>query len=150
MIYLLDIVAWVAVGILTFSAKVPSTRPVFLGVLVVGVFVAAQGLAGIIGTRGFAAFVMVLPAGIILALAGLVGIRSTSPAAPGVPGRSDSQGFGFGCLIYVVPYLVWFAAGALLAGNVFAVLLVCAVSLTIVVIGLVARRGNRERRERTN
>ncbi len=72
--YVFDFAAWLALPALAFGAY-RGWRPAAIGLLAVGLVIAAQVVAGIVGARGFQAFAIVLPAAALIAAAGVVGLR---------------------------------------------------------------------------
>ena len=72
--YVFDFAAWLALPALAFGAY-RGWRPASIGLLAVGLVIAAQVVAAILGARGFQAFGIVLPAAALIAAAGIVGLR---------------------------------------------------------------------------
>ena len=72
-IYTLDLVAWLALPALAVLAY-RGWRPASAAILVIGLAIVAQGLASILGARGFQAFFLVFPAGGLIAIGGVLGV----------------------------------------------------------------------------
>ena len=72
--YLLDFAGWLTLPLLAFGAY-RGWRPAAGGLLAIGLVVAGQVVAAILGARGFQAFAIVVPAGALIAAAGVVGLR---------------------------------------------------------------------------
>jgi hypothetical protein len=100
-IYTADLVAWLAVPGLAFLAH-RGWRPAAVVLAGFGAFIVAQGVAAVLGARGFQAFFLVFPPGGLIAIGGVLGIlgpwirASTSPTRPRrrPPPRSRPQGRG--------------------------------------------------------
>jgi hypothetical protein len=72
-IYTADLLAWLALPALAFLAY-RRWRPASVIVAAIGLAIVAQGVASIVGARGFQAFFLVFPAGGLIAIGGGVGI----------------------------------------------------------------------------
>jgi hypothetical protein len=92
-IYTADLLAWLALPALAFLAY-RGWRPASVIVAGIGLAIVAQGLASIVGARGFQAFFLVFPAGGLIAIGGVVGIlgpriRASAPVRPRRPVRRE-------------------------------------------------------------
>ena len=98
-VYFADLLAWLALPALAFLAY-RGWRPASGAIAVIGLAIVAQGLASILGARGFQAFFLVFPAGGLIAIGGAVGVfgpriqaltpvrrRRPPPARTRPPGR---------------------------------------------------------------
>jgi hypothetical protein len=72
-IYTADLIAWLALPALAFVAY-RGWQPASAVIAVIGGFIIAQGLASIVGLRGFQAFFLVFPAGGLIAIGGVLGV----------------------------------------------------------------------------
>ena len=101
-IYTADLLAWLALPALAFVAY-RGWRPASGAIAVIGLAIVAQGLASILGARGFQAFFLVFPAGGLIAIGGAAGIlgpriQASTPVRPRrlPPARPRSRGGGPG------------------------------------------------------
>lgn len=138
--YLIDVAAWIAIGVISFVPRVPPVRPAFRLVVACGLLFTIQGLASLIGVRGFVGFWPILPAGIVITLAGVASLDAASASSSRWASRTENDGVALGCLIYVVPFLSWFGAAAISAGNVLAIGVSASTAIAVLLIWLVVRR----------
>jgi hypothetical protein len=142
--YLLDFVAWLVLPALAFGAY-RGWRPAAIGLLAVGVVIAAQTAAAILGARGFQAFVIVLPAGALIAMAGVIALL------PGLGSAGDERTrarTGLVGLVVVSIIVVAIAFQGVIAGGVGAgqgLLVIVAISLAFITILAFVNRGRRPR-----
>jgi hypothetical protein len=145
-IYTADLVAWVAFPVLAFAAY-RGWRPASYAIVAVGIAILAQGIASILGARGFQAFFFVLPAGGLIALGGTLGLdlpalrgASRGPAVGSrVPaGVVEIASLGFLSTIVVALALQGFAGG--IGGVVQGLVLAVAVILLFIAIAAMVNR----------
>lgn len=79
-IYTADLIAWLALPALALVAY-RGWRPASGAIVVIGAVIVAQGVASILGARGFQAFFLVFPAGGLIAIGGAVGVLGPRIAA---------------------------------------------------------------------
>jgi hypothetical protein len=85
-IYTADLFIWLTLPALAFLAY-RDWRPASGAIAAIGLLIVAQGLASILGARGFQAFFLVFPAGGLIAIGGAVGvlgprIQASTPVRP--------------------------------------------------------------------
>jgi hypothetical protein len=111
-IYLVDFVAWLVIPALAFGAY-RGWRLAAGGLLAIGVGLAAQVVAAILGARGFQSFAFVLPAAALIATAGVIGLRPLAgDDATGPSARTSLIG-----LVVVAAVIVAIAFQGVLAGG---------------------------------
>jgi hypothetical protein len=140
--YLCDFAAWLVLPALAFLTY-RGWRPAAIGLLVIGLGLTAQVIAGILGARGFQAFALVLPAGALTAAAGVVGLRLTF--GRGTDDRSTAR-TGLIGLVVVSLVVVAVAFQGVLAGGVGVgqgLLALIAVSLSVITVLAFINRGRR-------
>lgn len=140
--YLLDFVAWLVLPVLAFGAY-RGWRPAAVGLLAVGLLIAAQVAAAILGARGFQAFPIVLPAGALIAMAGLIALVPVLGSAGDERARARTGLVG---LVVVSIVVVAIAFQGVIAGGAGAgqgLLVVVAISLAFVTILAFINRGRR-------
>jgi len=140
--YLLDFVAWLVLPLLAFGAY-RSWRPAAIGLVVVGLIVAAQVVAAILGARGFQAFPIVLPAGALIATAGLIALVPVLGSAGDERARARTGLVG---LVIVSVVVVAIAFQGVIAGGGGAgqgLLIIVAISLAFITILAFVNRGRR-------
>jgi hypothetical protein len=132
LLYRLDVIAWIAIGLVGIIATVRPRRGWFAVLTLLGLGIAGQGVAGLMGARGFYAFPIILPAGAVLAIGGFVGVQACSGSSR-FARVSAATGAGLGSLIYVLLPVVLLGLPAAVAGNTGG-LLVVALTLVAVVL----------------
>jgi hypothetical protein len=140
--YLFDLVAWLVLPALAFGAY-RGWRPAAFALLGVGLVIAGQVVAAILGARGFQAFAIVLPAGALIAAAGVIALR---PAlGPGGDERATARTSLIGLAIVSVVVVVIALQGLAVGGGGVGqgLLLVVAVSLAFVTVLAYLNRGRR-------
>jgi hypothetical protein len=139
--YLFDFVTWLVLPALAFGVY-RGWRPAGVMLLAIGLVLAAQVVAAILGARGFQAFAIVLPAGALIAAAGIIGIL---PALePG--GERTSARTGLLGLVIVSVVVVAIASQGVLAGGVGirqGLLVLVALSLAFITVLAFLNRGRR-------
>jgi hypothetical protein len=140
LVYRLDGIAWMAVGIIGLVAAARPHRGMFVALALLGLCFAAQGVAGFLGARGFYAFPLILPAAALLIIASRLGVRATSAWAHSV-GQSATDAFAMGCAIYFLSYSAFFGLASAASGQIVGLLLaVLVVALVGMLVRLIARR----------
>lgn len=81
--YLFDLVAGIAIAVLLIVVLFRPRRILFVIFGALAVAIAAQGFVGVLGSRGFAAFGIVLPAALLLLLGSVAGYKVMSGTATG-------------------------------------------------------------------
>ena len=143
LVYGFDAVAWIAIAIIGLAVAKRPHRAAFVALAFLGLAFAAQGVAGLLGARGFHAFFLILPASACLILGGVLGSTNAS-ARPGWAGRSGTSAFGLGCAIYFVSYLALFGLASAASGQIVGMLLV---ALVLALVGVVFVLSSRVRRQ---
>lgn len=111
-VYLVDFVAWLVIPALAFGAY-RGWRLAAGGLVAIGVGLAAQVVAAILGARGFQSFAFVLPAAALIATAGVIGLRPLAGGdATGPSARTSLIG-----LVVVAAVIVAIAFQGVLAGG---------------------------------
>ena len=111
-VYLVDFVAWLVIPALAFGAY-RGWRVAAAGLVAIGVGLAAQVVAAILGVRGFQSFAFVLPAAALIATAGVIGLRPLNGGdATGPSARTSLIG-----LVVVAAVIVAIAFQGVLAGG---------------------------------
>jgi hypothetical protein len=140
-VYLVDFVAWLVIPALAFGAY-RGWRPAAGGLVAIGVALAAQVVAAILGARGFQSFVFILPAAALIATSGVIGLR---PLAEGdVSGPSPRTSL-IG-LVVVAAVIVAIAFQGVLAGGAGigqGILVLVAVSLAFIALLAFLNRSRR-------
>jgi hypothetical protein len=140
--YLFDFAAWLVLPVLAFGAY-RGWRPAGIGLLVIGLVIAGQVVAAILGARGFQAFAIVVPAAALIVSAGVVGLRPS--IGSGGDDRSTAR-TGLVGLVVVSLVVVAIAFQGVLAGGVGVgqgLLVLVAVSLAVITTLAVINRGRR-------
>lgn len=111
-VYLFDFGAWLVLPALAFGAY-RGVRPASIALVVIGLALAAQVVAAILGARGFQAFAIVLPAAALVGGAGVIGV------APGLLGGDDAATARTGLvgIVVVAAVVVAIAFQAVTAGS---------------------------------
>jgi len=146
-IYTADLIAWIAFPALAFAAY-RGWRPASFAILAVGVAILAQGIASILGARGFQAFFFVLPAGGLIALGGTLGLDLQ--ALRGASGRSRAararvpagvvEVASLGCLSTIVVVLALQAFAGGIGGLAQGLVLAVAVILLFITVAAIVNR----------
>ena len=140
-VYVVDFVAWLVIPALAFGAY-RGWRPAAGGLVAIGVALAAQVVAAILGARGFQSFAFVLPAAALIATAGVIGLRPLAEGdATGPSARTSLIG-----LIVVAAVIVAIAFQGVLAGGAGlgqGVLVLMAVSLAFIAVLAFLNRSRR-------
>lgn len=144
--YLFDFVAWFILPALAFGAY-RGWRPASIGLLAIGLALAAQVVAGILGARGFEAFVIVLPAGALVVAAGVIGLRPTLGAVGDDEAARTRTGLIGLVVVSIVIVVIAFqgvlGSGAAGVGVGQGLLVVVAVSLAFITVLAFLNRGRR-------
>ena len=130
-IYLVDFVAWLVIPALAFGAY-RGWRFAAGGLVAIGIALAAQVVAAILGARGFQSFAFVLPAAALIATAGVIGLRPLAGGDAGPSARTSLIG-----LIVVSIVIVAIAFQGVLAGGAGigqGILVLVAVSLAFIAV----------------
>ena len=111
LVYLFDFGAWLVLPALAFGAY-RGWRPASVALVALGLALAAQVVAAILGARGFQAFAIVLPSAGLIAAAGAIGV------APGLLGGDEAATARTGLvgLVIVAAVVVAIAFQAVTAG----------------------------------
>lgn len=140
-IYLVDFVAWLVIPALAFGAY-RGWRFAAGGLVAIGIALAAQVVAAILGARGFQSFAFVLPAAALIATAGVIGLRPLAGGdATGPSARTSLIG-----LIVVSAVIVAIAFQGVLAGGAGigqGILVLVAVSLAFIAVLAFLNRSRR-------
>jgi hypothetical protein len=140
-VYLLDFVAWLVIPALAFGAY-RGWRLAAGGLVAIGVGLAAQVVAAILGARGFQSFAFVLPAAALIATAGVIGLRPLAGGdATGPSARTSLIG-----LVVVAAVIVAIAFQGVLAGGAGigqGILVLVGVSLAFIAVLAFLNRGRR-------
>ncbi len=140
-VYLVDFVAWLVIPALAFGAY-RGWRPAAGGLVAIGVALAAQVVAAILGARGFQSFAVVLPAAALIATAGVIGLRPLAgDDATGPSARTSLIG-----LVVVSVVIVAIAFQGVLAGGAGigqGILVLVAVSLAFIAVLAFLNRSRR-------
>jgi hypothetical protein len=141
-VYLFDFAAWLVLPALAFGAY-RGWRPACVGLVAIGLAVAGQVVAAMLGARGFQAFAIVLPAGALIALAGIVGLR---PALGTADGDGSTSRTSLVALVVLSAVVVAIAFQGVMVGGVGAgqgLLVLVAISLAFVAVLAFLNRGRR-------
>lgn len=140
--YLLDFVAWLILPALIFGAY-RMWRPAAFALIGIGLAIAAQVVAAILGARGFQTFAIVLPAGALIAAAGVVALRPM--LGPGQDERTTARtGLAGLAILSVVIVAIAFQGLAAGGGGVGqGLLVIVAASLAFITILAFVNRGRR-------
>ncbi len=140
-IYLVDFVAWLVIPALAFGAY-RGWRFAAGGLVAIGIALAAQVVAAILGARGFQSFAFILPAAALIATAGVIGLRPLAGGdATGPSARTSLIG-----LIVVSVVIVAIAFQGVLAGGAGigqGILVLVAVSLAFIAVLAFLNRSRR-------
>lgn len=137
-VYGFDVIAWIAVGLIALLPIPPRYRRRLFGVAALfGLAFAAQGVASLLGVRGFYAFAAILPAATILFIGGVLGARAT---ADRWASRSAASAFSLGCATYFVGSSGFFGIASAVAGQPVGLLLAF---LVVALVGIVATLSGR-------
>lgn len=140
-VYLVDFVAWLVIPAVAFGAY-RGWRFAAGGLVAIGVALAAQVVAAILGARGFQSFAFVLPAAALIATAGVIGLRPLAEGdATGPSARTSLIG-----LVVVAAVIVAIAFQGVLAGGAGigqGILVLVAVSLAIIAVLAFLNRSRR-------
>ncbi len=142
--YLFDFASWLVLPALAFGA-LRGWRPAAFGLLAIGLVVAGQVVAAILGARGFQAFAIVVPAAALIAASGVVGIR---PAlGRGDNDRSTSRTGLIGLVVVSIVVVVIALQGVLVGGIGMGqgLLVLVAVSLAVITVLAFINRSRRPR-----
>ena len=110
-VYLVDFVAWLVIPALAFGAY-RGWRFAAGGLVAIGIALAAQVVAAILGARGFQSFAFILPAAALIATAGIIGLRPLAGDAAGPSARTSLIG-----LVVVAAAIVAIAFQGVLVGG---------------------------------
>ena len=144
--YLFDFVAWFILPALTFGAY-RGWRPAAIGLLVIGLGLTAQVIAGILGARGFQAFAIVLPAAALVVAAGVIGFRPT--LGSGADDEATRTRTGLIGLVVISVVIVAIAFQGVLGGGAAGIgagqglLVLVAISLAFITVLAFLNRGRR-------
>lgn len=105
--YLFDLVAGVAIAVLLIVVLFRPRRIAFVVLGLLALAFAAQGIVGLIGSRGFYAFGIILPAALLLLLGSIAGFKVMSGTAPGWMRGKTTGALALGCATLVVAYLAF-------------------------------------------
>jgi hypothetical protein len=140
-VYFVDFVAWLVIPALAFGAY-RGWRPAAGGLVAIGVALAAQVVAAILGAPGFQSFAFVLPAAALIAIAGVIGLRPLAgDDATGPSARTSLIG-----LVVVSVVIVAIAFQGVLAGGAGigqGILVLVAVSLAFIAVLAFLNRSRR-------
>jgi hypothetical protein len=139
LVYGIDVVAGIAIGVVGALAVVGRHRPTFILLAALGVAFAAQGVSGIVGARGFYAFPIILPAAFLLIGGALVGLQALRPVPPPWAEGSMTKAVGIGCSVYVGSYLAFIGGLGLATGTPVGMLFFALVLAGFAVLGLLIR-----------
>jgi hypothetical protein len=150
LLYGVDILAWIALGVIGFAAVARPHGATYIALGMLGLFLAGQSLAGLLGVRGLLGFGIIAPAAALLVLASVLGgIGLTRQARP--PRRSATSAFTWGCGIYFVGYFGIFgvasAASGQISGLLLAILLFVLVGVVLVTFRRIPTHGDPPRAE---
>jgi hypothetical protein len=140
--YLFDFAAWLILPALAFGAY-RGWRPAAVALLAIGLAVAAQVVAAILGARGFQAFAIVIPAGALIAAAGVLALR---PALGSGGDERSTARTGLIGLVVVSVVVVAIAFQGVIAGGVGVgqgLLVLVAASLAVITVLAFINRGRR-------
>jgi hypothetical protein len=129
-VYRLDVLGWLAVGVL--GAVVRRLRLSFFMLAALGVGFAAQGVAGSLGARAFVAFPVILPAALLLIGGGIAGTEALSPTPPPWADGTTIRAVRLGCFTHFAGYLGLSGIAAVVSGEMLGLLFV-ALAVTILV-----------------
>jgi hypothetical protein len=140
-VYLVDFVAWLVIPALAFGAY-RGWRSAAGGLVAIGIALAAQVVAAILGARGFQSFAFILPAAALIATAGVIGLRPlASGDASGPSARTSLIG-----LVVIAAVIVAIAFQGVLAGGTGigqGILVLVAVSLAFIAVLAFLNRSRR-------
>jgi hypothetical protein len=143
-VYLFDFAAWVLLPALAFGAY-RGWRLAALGLVGIGLAVAAQVVAAFLGARGFQAFAIVLPAGALVALAGLIALRPTMGLGAGRSDASTTRTGLIGLAVVAIVVVAIAFQGVVSGGTGGAEVVVVLVAVSLAVVAVLAFL-NRDRR----
>lgn len=140
-VYLFDLGAWLVLPALAFGAY-RGWRPASIGLVGIGLVLAGQVVAAVLGARGFQAFGIVLPAAALIAGAGVIGV------APALVGADDAATTRTGLvgIVVVAAVVVAIAFQAVTAGGLGAgdgILALVGASLAFIAVLAFVNRGAR-------
>jgi hypothetical protein len=135
-VYRLDVVGWVAVGILGAIAVVRRHRLSLVVVAALGMGFAAQGAAGFLGARGFSAFPIILPASMLLIGGGIAGARALSATPPPWAAGTTTMAVGLGCQTHFAAFLCFVGISESNSGQLVGLLLI---ALAVAILFTLAR-----------
>jgi hypothetical protein len=140
--YVFDFGAFLVLPALAFGAY-RGWRPAAVGLVVIGLGVAAQAIAAVLGARGFQAFAIVLPAGALIVAAGVIGLRPM--LGSGGDERTTARTGLVGLAILSVVIVAIAFQGVLVggAGAGQGLLVLMAVSLAFITVLAFLNRGRR-------
>lgn len=140
--YVFDFAAWLVLPALAFGAY-RGWRPASVALLAIGLVIAGQVVAAILGARGFQAFAIVLPAGALIAAGGVVGLRPE--LGSGGDDRSTAQtsliGLAIVSVVVVAVALQGVIAGGIGVGQ--GLLVLVAISLSVITVFAFLNRSRR-------
>ncbi len=136
--YVFDLVAGVAIGLLLIVVLFRPRRILFIVLGALAVAFAIEGIGGLLGSRGFYAFGIILPAALLLLLGAIAGFRVMSGTAAGWMRGRMAGALALGCATLLVAYLAFTViAGA--AGPVVVLVLVVVIVVPAAIVAI--RRG---------
>jgi hypothetical protein len=141
--YLFDFAAWLVLPALAFGAY-RGWRPAAVGLLAIGLVIAAQVVAAILGARGFQAFAIVLPAGALIAAGGVVGLRPELGSGGGDDGstaRTSLIGLAIVSVVVVAIAFQGVLTGGIGVGQ--GLLALVAISLSVITVFAFLNRSRR-------
>jgi hypothetical protein len=140
--YLFDFAAWLVLPALAFGAY-RGWRPAAVGLLAIGLVIAGQVVAAILGARGFQAFAIVLPAGALIAAGGVVGLRPElgSSGDDGSTARTSLIGLAIVSVVVVAIAFQGVLAGGMGVGQ--GLLALVAISLSVITVFAFLNRSRR-------
>lgn len=140
--YVFDFAAWLVLPALAFGAY-RGWRPASVGLVVIGVAVAGQAVAAILGARGFQAFAIVLPAAALIVAAGVIGLRPALGSETDERATARTGLVGLAVLSVVIVAIAFQGVLAGGAGVGQGLLVLVAVSLAFVTVLAFLNRGRR-------
>ena len=136
--YLFDLVAGIAIGVLLIVVLFRPRRIVFVVLGLLALAFAAQSIVGLLGSRGFYAFGIILPVALLLLLGSVAGFKVMSGTATGWMRGRRAGALALGCATLLVAYLAFTAIAG--AGGLIGVLILAAVLVVPAVIVAIRRR----------
>jgi hypothetical protein len=140
--YVFDFASWLVLPALAFGAY-RGWRPAAAGLVVIGLAVAGQAVAAILGARGFQAFAIVLPAAALIVAAGVIGLRPALGSETDERATARTGLVGLAVLSVVIVAIAFQGVLAGGAGVGQGLLVLVAVSLAFVTVLAFLNRGRR-------